>query len=162
MCLPIPCFLDEVHVVSYLVLSITGNCLQPQLRVEGGFSVALDDRWQGCTARGGCHAPASPEGACFGSLGTLLCNQEELQSPGTQGFCVTCFGGCGEERTLLLDPLWDLVDVTRCHPVRQLLALFECLTWPTLPCLLRAVPLTSECFIEASFEKGLGQWYCRF
>lgn len=56
----IPCFMDEVHVVSYLVLSITSNCLQLPASVFKVISLQplrLDEKGS-CVARGGHPPPA--------------------------------------------------------------------------------------------------------
>lgn len=56
----IPCFMDEVHAVSYLVLSITSNCLQLPASVFKVISLQplrLDEKGV-CVARGGHPPPA--------------------------------------------------------------------------------------------------------
>lgn len=56
----IPCFMDEVHAVSYLVLSITSNCLQlPASVFKVIFLFSLCGLMKrGCVARGGHPPPA--------------------------------------------------------------------------------------------------------
>lgn len=55
----IPCFMDEVHAVSYLVLSITSNCLQLPASVFKVISLQpLRLMKRGCAARGGHPPPA--------------------------------------------------------------------------------------------------------
>lgn len=55
----IPCFMDEVHAVSYLVLSITSNCLQLPASVFKVISLQpLRLMKRGRAARGGHPPPA--------------------------------------------------------------------------------------------------------
>lgn len=158
----IPCFPDEVHVVSYLALSITGNCLQlPQLRVEGGFSVALDDRWQGYTARGGRHAPASPEGAYFCGLGTHHVTQQKCSHQGLKAslsLTMVSVGGRKDAVTGVLSGIWWMwPGVIQCNN-----------SWHTLNAWLdQPSPVCVELshgppklFLDPSCEKGLGQCDC--
>lgn len=148
----IPCFPDEVHVVSYLALSITGNCLQlPQLRVEGGFSVALDDRWQGYTARGGRHAPASPEGACFCGLGTHLVSQQKCSHQGPCRLPWFLWGRKDAVAGVFSGIWWMWPGIIQCNNSWHNLNAW--LDQPSPVC--RAVP--PKLFIDPGCEKGLGQ-----
>jgi len=120
----IPCFMDEVHAVSYLVLSITSNCLQlpasvfkvislqpPRLGEKGMRSQrrASSSSLSNCRAEGAENERAEAEAHLqlifpnFSLLGAhVFCSQEST----LLGVCLTSSGNPPGEAGRLLD--WTL------------------------------------------------------
>lgn len=92
----IPCFMDEVHAVSYLVLSITSNCLQLPASVFKVISLQpLRLMKSGCAARGGHPPPALAE-----PRSRSLKAEAELQ-PTAPNFAGVHAFFCSQGRTVL-------------------------------------------------------------
>ena len=109
----IPCFMDEVHAVSYLVLSITSNCLQLPASVFKVISLQpprLDEKGIRSQRRASSSSLSNcrPEGAGNQRADIPAADISKLFSSGIHAFC-------SQESTLLGiclcssgNPLWEL------------------------------------------------------